>query len=50
MVQDRWRRRLGDGACVVDGFTGLGSGKMVVRTETSTGVGNDGAEASGRTL
>jgi hypothetical protein len=43
------RHGLGDNACVVDGVISSGSGKMAMCMEGSTGVGNDGAVAQGRT-
>jgi hypothetical protein len=40
---------LGDGACEVDGITGLGLGKMAACMEGSTRARNDNTEALGRT-
>jgi hypothetical protein len=43
-----WHHGLGDRACVVDGATGSGRGRWW-RVRALTMVGNDGAEAPGRT-
>jgi hypothetical protein len=49
LLQAREQRRgLGDEACIIDGATGLGRGKWQ-RVRASTVVGDDGAEAPGRT-
>jgi hypothetical protein len=49
LLQARERRRgLGDEAYIVDGATGPGQGRWQ-RVRASTVVGNDGAEAPGRT-
>jgi hypothetical protein len=44
----KWRRVLGDEACVVDGVTGSGQGRWR-GVRASTVVRNDGADAPGRT-
>jgi hypothetical protein len=48
MMWGRRHRGLRDSACGVDGVAGLGSGKMVACMEGLIGVGNDDAEALGR--
>jgi hypothetical protein len=50
MERDWWHCRLGNNTYGLDGVTGSGLGNMVVCTEGSTGVGDDGLGAPGNFL